>query len=112
MTELRVIKEVNLSLSDPEGFKKAIELINNIHERGYKVSVVAKFTCNSIKKSRNYNGPEFVYDYQFNAVTSGSEENKQFFGSTPSGEIILRSVRNNLYEPGKSYYVTFTEASE
>jgi len=42
-----------------------------------------------------------------------SEENKQFFASTPSGQItlsILRPEAVTWFEKGKKYYVDFTSA--
>lgn len=75
------------------------------------ISVKAKFICQTKTQSKNWNpSPEFLYDYKFVVVTSGSEENKEFFASTPSGEITIRSVREDLYTPGKEYYMYFEEA--
>jgi hypothetical protein len=51
-----------------------------------------------------------VHDYKFNAVSSGSEENKSFFASTPSGSLSLSSVRDDLFEVGKEYYLDFSPA--
>jgi hypothetical protein len=48
-------------------------------------------------------------------VCDGSEENKKFFQSTPSGEItlcILNPKAFDGFELGKLYYVDFTQASE
>lgn len=82
------------------------------------MNVRAKFKCNSVKKSHgnvwkgNTYTLGFLYDYEFSVVTDGSEENKKFFASTPSGMIKLSSVRDDTWEPGKEYYIDFTLAGE
>lgn len=51
---------------------------------------------------------------KFQAVTSGSEENKSFFASTPSGEISLSMTSPEAwknFELNKEYYVDFTQAN-
>lgn len=71
----------------------------------------AKFTCNAVEKVKNWNVDDinkFLYNARFNPVTGGSEENKKFFKSTPSGEIKVSSV-GDFFEPGKAYYIDFTE---
>jgi hypothetical protein len=50
----------------------------------------------------------FIYNYKFSAVTSGSDENKTFWKWTPSGGIELSSIRDELFEVGKEYYVDFS----
>lgn len=80
----------------------------------------AKFICNSLTKraSNTWNpdgtvGPDgFVFDATFYPVTGGSKENKQFFASTPSGQIQIGTIREDHFVPGKTYYIDFTEASE
>jgi hypothetical protein len=78
----------------------------------------AKFYCTSIIKmtGMGYSSetgkyePRIVDDYKFNAVSTGSEENKSFFASTPSGSLSLSSVRDDLFEVGKEYYLDFSPA--
>lgn len=76
----------------------------------------AKFKCNSIKKylSTVWNGgkPEqgVLYAFEFQAVTGNSEENESFFASTPTGNISISAIRDDLFEPGREYYVDFTPA--
>jgi hypothetical protein len=71
----------------------------------------AKFTCLEVAKRKNWDPAHpFVSAAKFTAVTSGSEENKSFFASTPSGTIELATVAPDVFEPGKDYYVDFTEA--
>lgn len=73
--------------------------------------VSAKFTCTSVKKYRGWSGtPEFLYEYEFQAVTGNSEENKSFFASTPTGSLKMSAVRDDLFDPGQDYYLDFTPA--
>lgn len=80
------------------------------------MDVRAKFNCYSVKKTytTKWEGGNpvlgFLYDYEFSVVTSdNNDENKKFFASTPSGKINIQAVRDDLFEPGKSYYVDFSE---
>lgn len=72
----------------------------------------AKVTCTSVRKYKGWgSNPEpFFFEAEFIPVTGTSEENKSFFASTPSGSIKLSTVREDHFEPGKSYYLDFTEA--
>lgn len=78
----------------------------------------AKFICSAVTKrvSNTWNpdgtvGPnEFEYDADLYPVTGGSDENKRFFASTPSGSIRIGTVRDELFIPGKAYYVDFSVA--
>lgn len=82
------------------------------------MSVRAKFNCISTKKyastvwDKDGKKPQqgFAYSYEFQVVTGTSEENKGFYASTPSGTITIGAVRDDLFQPGKSYYVDFTPA--
>lgn len=54
-----------------------------------------------------------VVSVSLQAVTGTSEENKEFFASTPNGSIELRILRPEAaaqFERGKEYYVDFTQA--
>ena len=54
-------------------------------------------------------------DLTFGPVTSGSEENKEFFKATPGGTISFYTVNKTAadrFEQGKEYYVDFSPASE
>jgi hypothetical protein len=83
------------------------------------MNVRAKFSCTSVTKQMGgkYN-PEgkyesgVVYDYKFSAVVGGTDENKSFFASTPSGQISLSAVRDDLFEIGKEYYLDFSLAEK
>jgi hypothetical protein len=75
------------------------------------VNTRAKFTCTSVRKYKGWTGTSpFLYEAEFSAVTGDSEENKQFFGSTPTGSLKVSTVREDHFEPGKSYYLDFSEA--
>lgn len=67
----------------------------------------AKFSCVEIKDE--YDGSTV----RFFPVTSGSEENRQFFKYTPSGDIRLGVVGSEVsrqFKVGHDYYVDFTDA--
>ena len=55
-----------------------------------------------------------VVSVSLQAVTGTSEENHEFFASTPNGQIelkILRPEADGWFQRGKEYYVDFTEAN-
>lgn len=65
--------------------------------------------------STDYSKPEQleVRNLKFGVVQSGSEENKAFFASTPSGTIILSTVNRaawQQFELNKEYYIDFERA--
>lgn len=70
----------------------------------------AKFEC-----THKLNRGEDGYDVTLQAVTSGSEENDQFFNYTPYGQIqmtvITAEAAKQFYERG-TYYVDFTLADK
>ena len=71
----------------------------------------AKFTCTGVTKSKHWQADKgFLYAATFIAVTSGSEENKSFFEASPNGQITLSTVKEDVFEPGKNYYIDFTPA--
>jgi len=61
--------------------------------------------CTSKTQRRNWIAGEsrYVYDYEFSAVTGTSEENNQFFASTPNGLLKMTAVRDDLFDPGTAY---------
>ena len=71
-------------------------------------TVRSKFFCNT--KTQRRDGNRFLYDYEFGAVTSGSEENKDFFAWTPSGNLKISSVTDGQFIPGQEYYLDITYA--
>ena len=84
------------------------------------MTIRAKFQCNSVRKYRaqSYDPetktytPTFQYEADFNAVTSGSEENVSFFAASPSGQLKLSTVKDDLFVPGQGYYLDFSEATD
>jgi hypothetical protein len=83
-------------------------------------TVRAKFNCFSVTKQMTTltnletGKMEYkpIYSFEFSAVTSGSDENKKFFAFTPSGNVKLSSLREDMFEIGKEYYLDFILASE
>jgi hypothetical protein len=70
--------------------------------------VRAKFVVDSMSKTRYGYG-----QVKLSPVTSGSEENKQFWQYTPSGSMELNinnPVALEKFEVGKEYYIDFTLA--
>lgn len=49
-----------------------------------------------------------LHKYEFYAVTSGSDENKRFYASTPSLNMTVSCVRDDAFELGKEYYLDFS----
>jgi len=51
---------------------------------------------------------------KLNVVTSGSEENKEFFKWTPYGQLEMGTVNDeaaNKFEVGKEYFIDFSPAN-
>ena len=79
------------------------------------MTVRAKVLCSSVtRRQTSVYDPEisgsrqaFVFDARFFPVAGDTEENKRFFASTPGGDIQLTTMREELFEPGKSYYLDF-----
>lgn len=85
------------------------------------MSVRAKFQVNTISAPRQAtrfhgNGKttqEDVIDISLYPVTTGSDENKEFYANTPGGSIQLQTVNLEAakqFEQGKEYYIDFTPA--
>lgn len=58
--------------------------------------------------------PTVCRSFKLTVVSSGSEENKAFFASTPTGILelnILNDAAADQFVLGKEYYVDFTPAS-
>ncbi len=84
------------------------------------MAVRAKFRVASITRTQydvwdgQKNVPQEVQTIKLHPVTSGSEENKAFYASTPSGSIELSTINKaagEQFKLNKEYYVDFTEAS-
>jgi hypothetical protein len=83
------------------------------------MTVRAKFAVNSIERfntSVYADGKSTIKECQnikLSAVCGNSDENKQFFASTPSGQLQLGTVNVEAaakFELGKEYYIDFTPA--
>lgn len=72
--------------------------------------VRCKFECVSVTKRKGWGGHPLVHDAEFQAVTSGSDENKAFFAATPSGSLKVATVVPDVFEVGKTYYVDLVQA--
>jgi hypothetical protein len=74
-------------------------------------SVRCKFKCVSVTKQTPWNAkPGFLYTADFQPVTSGSEENKEFYDATPSGSLKLATYKEDHFQPGVEYYIDITPA--
>lgn len=74
-------------------------------------TVRAKFMCNSVTKYKSGWGDFPIhYNFKFQVVSSGSDENKKFFAATPSGIVELSAVNADLFEVGREYYLDFSPA--
>jgi hypothetical protein len=74
------------------------------------MATVAKFKCNEIGKRTGWGDAKFVYGAKFSVVMGNNEENKKFFLSTPSGSIDISTLREDFFEVGEEYFVTFEKA--
>ncbi len=69
-----------------------------------------KFMCNSVTKRKVWNKEEYTFEAEFSAVSSGSPENEKFFAATPSGSLKVSTYVDDIFEPGKAYYIDISEA--
>lgn len=90
--------------------------------------VQCKFTCTSITKRKDYQSTALIYDAEFQAVTRDSyrgrvftdresfdaamAEDETFWAYTPSGTIKVGTVKADVFEVGKDYYVEFLTVAE
>lgn len=73
-----------------------------------KKDIVAKLRCDFVDNRQH--GTEIVH---FNAVTSGSEENRSFASATPAAHLeitITNPEALGAFKAGAEYYLTFVEA--
>lgn len=77
--------------------------------------VRCKFICSSAKKYSGWRNDlakqDYLGEYEFSPVSTGSEENKKFFQSTPSGSFRIGGTLPDLFVAGKEYYFDITEAA-
>ena len=72
-----------------------------------------KYVCQAVTKRQHWSRKElFLYEASFSIVADGSEENKKFFEATPSGNLNIGTYKEDLFLPGKSYYLDISEAGE
>lgn len=77
------------------------------------VTTRAKFRCESVEKRKGWEASKpFVWTATFAPVFSNdpAHENKKFWDASPSGKIELGTIKEHGFEPGKEYYIDFTEA--
>lgn len=74
------------------------------------MTIRCKFYCATISETlHNLNGgKKSLYEAKFNVVYDGSEENKQFFQWTPTGELRVGLYKENTFQVGKEYYIDIT----
>lgn len=75
-------------------------------------AVVAKMQCNR-KETQDFGGST-QHKVHLGAIYGTEGENKDFADATPSGECWMQISPGrralDFFQPGKRYYVTFTEA--
>lgn len=76
--------------------------------------VRCKFKCVSKTERQHWNHAKGgkLFDYAFDAVTDGSEENRAFFEATPNGALRVGSVVDGSFEVGAEYYLDLSVAGE
>ena len=77
-------------------------------------AVVAKMQCNAVDTERFTHGQQ--HKVRLGAIYGKEGENKDFADATPCGECWMQISEGrpalDFFQPGKRYYVTFTEAPE
>jgi hypothetical protein len=69
----------------------------------------AKFVCSSVTETQD------AKEVKAFPVKTGSEENDQFFKSSPGGELklyITNLPAAEIFKPGKSFYVDMTPCED
>jgi hypothetical protein len=79
------------------------------------MAVRAKFKVNKKTEMLGWSGiqNEVMVTVTMNPVTSGSEENKEFYKYTPSGSLDISVMPKSVadfFELGKEYYLDFIRA--
>lgn len=79
------------------------------------MSTRCKVTCDSVTKivqerdRESGRATKFGWSAEMRAVYGDSKENKEFFLYTPSASFKLTTLREDTFQPGREYYVDFTE---
>lgn len=90
------------------GYKSPRSIMENLK----KMITRAKFKVTGLSQNE-YTGDG--KEITLKPVTTGSEENKQFYRMTPAGEIKLMTVNaevSNQFSIGDEYYIDFTKADK
>jgi hypothetical protein len=78
-------------------------------------AVVAKMRCNSVHTSK-FSETYKQHKVELGAVCGNEGENESFTKATPAGALWMNIEEGrpalDFFKPGKSYYVTFTEAPD
>lgn len=77
------------------------------------MTIRAKFRVQSVTRQAGWGGAKECNIIKLHPVTSGSEENKSFYASTPSGQIEMGVVHKEVsdqFDIGQEFYVDFTPA--
>lgn len=72
--------------------------------------VRCKFACISKREYRGWRNHSTLFEYEFTAVTGGSEDNSKFFAATPSGVLKVSTVTDGSFEVGKEYFLDLSLA--
>lgn len=70
-----------------------------------------KFICTEVAKTWDNYSKRMLYTGRLRAVTSGSDENKKFFAYTPSGELFVQSINEDVFAPSKEYFIDISEVA-
>lgn len=72
-----------------------------------------KFRCTEVTKQEHWDKSksDFLYRAKFTAVHDGSDENKSFFDATPSGLLEIAVYKQDVFVPGKEYYLDLSLAT-
>lgn len=90
-----------------------LKQIESYRKQQEKIMVRAKFYCNRISQTSSGYGPSArpMTEVSLYPVTTGSDEDKAFWESTPTGSLtmgILNEEAAKRFVLGKTYYLDFT----
>lgn len=77
------------------------------------MTVRAKFKVTSVTRSAGWDGVKELHTIKLQPVTGGSVGNGKFYASTPSGNIELGFINEEIgkqFDIGQEFYVDFTPA--
>lgn len=79
----------------------------------FVVTAVNEKKINQWLNAEKKSGEATAYDVQMTPVSGGSDENEEFFASTPGGVFTLLTVNEEagkMFKQGKEYYIDVTPA--